>query len=422
MAMTQSSDRKNVHIIGAGVSGLVAAINLEKMGYSPVILEADSAVGGRVQTDTVEGYQLDRGFQVLLEAYPMANKYLDYNQLDLQPLDSGALIFSDGVGSFFGDPLRDISFLFPTVFSSSATLTDKLKIFQLNRKLGKDELSEIFSRPEESTLSYLQGLGFSDKVINSFFKPFFSGIYLEPDLNTSSRMFEFVYKMFGEGRAMIPKGGIGVISNQLKSQLTSTEIRTGVKVKKVKANSLSLENGEKMDSEFTIIATNPEQIVDNYTTSLQWKSCDNIYFTTSGKSFSRPIIGLNKSKDRFTNNIFYPTSIETDQKGTEELLSVTVVKDHELPIDQLVAVVKHELAQDFGIDDPTYLHHYNIPHALPNLQDLQFDRDESESLLTDHIALAGDYQLNGSLNAAMTSGEKAAIIADRVLSGTLITM
>ena len=74
----------NIHIIGAGVSGLVAAKVLEEKGYSPVVIEATGRVGGRVKTDIVEGYQLDRGFQVLLTAYPAIQKYIDMDALDLQ--------------------------------------------------------------------------------------------------------------------------------------------------------------------------------------------------------------------------------------------------------------------------------------------------------------------------------------------------
>ncbi|MEM0938255.1 MAG: FAD-dependent oxidoreductase [Bacteroidota bacterium] len=420
--MHQNFESKHVHIVGAGISGLIAAINLEKMGFSPVIWEENDQIGGRVQTDFVEGYQLDRGFQVLLEAYPMAKKYLDFDALNLQPLDSGTLIFSNGQANFFGDPRRDISFLFPTIFSSFATLSDKFKIFQLNQKLNKDDVIEIFNREEHSTSSYLKKLGFSSKVIHSFFIPFFSGIFLEPDLNTSSRMFEFVYKMFSEGRAMIPRAGIGAISQQLKRRLQKTEIKLNTKVAHIKNNKIFLPGNESVTSDFIIVATNPENLINNYTSSLQWKSCNTIYLTTPKRSFYKPIIGLNAAKDRFANNIFYPTSIETEGKGREELLSVTVVKNHELPIDRLVEVVRQELKKDFNIDQSAYLKHYNIPHALPDLKDLQYERDEGESLLTENIAIAGDFQLNGSLNAAMTSGEKAALITKRVLSGNLIAV
>ena len=85
-----------IHIVGAGVSGLIAATVLEKNGYAPVIIEATDRVGGRVKTDIVNGYQLDHGFQVLLTAYPAAQKYLDFESLELQKFLPGAMIFKNG--------------------------------------------------------------------------------------------------------------------------------------------------------------------------------------------------------------------------------------------------------------------------------------------------------------------------------------
>ena len=82
-----------IYIIGGGVSGLIAAKVLEDNGFYPTIIEASERVGGRVKTDIVDGYQLDHGFQVLLTSYPAANKYLDFEMLDLQFLLPGATIF-----------------------------------------------------------------------------------------------------------------------------------------------------------------------------------------------------------------------------------------------------------------------------------------------------------------------------------------
>lgn len=408
-----------VYIVGAGISGLIAATELEALGYKPVILESDSAVGGRVQTDLIDGYQLDRGFQVLLEAYPKAIKYLDYDALELQSLDSGALLFENGTSKPFGDPLRDSRFLLPMTFSSDATLGDKWKSYQLNKRLQSTELTDIFQQEEVTTFEHLKRLGFSDLIINRFFRPFFSGIYLEPDLVTSNRMFEFVFKMFGAGRAMIPKGGIGAIANQLADKLNQTTIRLNCKVQRVTNDAIYLENGEQIITDFTIIASNPDKLLNNYATNLRWKRCDSLYFTVSGRTIKEPIIGLSTQYDSLVNNIFYPTSIETSSRGSDELLSVTVVKDHELDLDELVSKVQEELKEEFGISQATFLKHYSIDHALPELQNIQYQSGSGESLLTERIAIAGDHQLNASLNAAMASGETAAAMAHHSIANLL---
>ena len=413
--MENSSERPNVIIIGAGISGLIAARQLEALGYSPTILEADKQAGGRVQTDIVAGYQLDRGFQVLLEAYPKAQTYLDYQALALQKLDDGSMLFQNGIGNLFGDPRRDRRFLLPTVFSKHASLWDKWKIYRLNTQLAKKELSDVFDAPSRTTHDYLKSLGFSAKVISSFFRPFFSGIFLEDQLSTSSRMFEFVFKMFGEGSAMIPKAGMGAIPQQLQSGLKQTKFLFNTRVKQVVGTNIILENGERLSGDFTILAGNPSGILPNYVSTLNWKSCENLYFTTKQRTILEPIIGLNTAENRLTNNIFFPTSISCETKGEEELLSVTVVKHHSMSEDVLIEQVRSELKQDFGINDVSFLKRYTITEALPMLEDLQASRDASEQLLTDNIALAGDYLLNGSLNAAMESGEKAAAIAHATL-------
>ncbi len=167
-----------IHIIGAGISGLIAAQILENHGYHPTIIESSTTVGGRVKSDLVDGYTLDHGFQVLLTSYPAAKKYLDYKSLNVQRLKAGSCIFIDEKQKFFGDPLRDGFLFFPTLFSGVGSISDKIKIAKLNSRLQKKTISEIFEKDEITTKQYLDDLGFSSSVINDFFLPFFSGVFL----------------------------------------------------------------------------------------------------------------------------------------------------------------------------------------------------------------------------------------------------
>ena len=187
--------KETIYIIGAGISGLIAAYELEQAGYTPVVLEKSDTVGGRVRTVKKNGYHLDLGFQVLLDAYPLANTYLDMDALHLQRLESGSQIYVEGKRYLIGDALRNIRLLVPTLLADIGSLTDKVKVLALSRRLKKKSLNAIFGSPETSTLDYLQSQGFSNKIIDRFFRPFFSGIFLESELRTSSRMFEFVYKV-----------------------------------------------------------------------------------------------------------------------------------------------------------------------------------------------------------------------------------
>ncbi|EDP97527.1 FAD-dependent oxidoreductase [Kordia algicida OT-1] len=398
-----------IYIIGAGVSGLVAAKTLEKYGYHPVIIEATDRAGGRLKTDIVNGYQLDHGFQVLLTAYPSAKENLDYDALDLQTFLPGATIFTNGNQKTLGDPLRNLSLLLPTLFSGIGNFSDKLKILRLNKRLKQQSLAEIFDQPETTTLTYLRQLGFSEDMIAKFFRPFFSGIFLEPNLETSSRMFDFVYKMFGEGFAALPKAGIEAIPKQLATQLKQTKFYFNTRVDKVEDGKITLNNGDVLESHFTIVATEASPLISNLKSQeTSWKSCDTLYFETPKRTISKPLIGLVADESLLVNNIFYHHSLAIASKGTQELLSVTVVKDHNLSEEFLIKKVQEELKTYCDIESCTFLKRYQIPKALPNLQNLQYAVSLTETRLTNQVFLAGDVQLNGSLNAAMSVGSTAA--------------
>ena len=409
-----------IYIVGAGISGLVAAKTLEAQGYQPTILEATDRVGGRVKTDVIHGYQLDHGFQVLLTAYPAAKRFLEYDALQLQHFLPGATIFNQGKQKTIGDPLRNLSLLFPTLFSGIGSFSDKLKILRLRKKLQKKSFEAIFEQPETTTLTHLQKLGFSDAMIHQFFKPFFSGIFLEPNLATSNRMFEFVYKMFGEGHAALPKSGIEAIPKQLATSLQHTKFQFNTKIESVEDGKVTLSDGTILESHFTIIAAEASSLISNLTAQgISWKSCECLYFEVPKRTIKKPLIGLIADERAIINNIFYHHSIPTTSTGAKELLSVTVVKDHNMSASFLLKKVQEDLQQFCGITNSTFLKRYTIPKALPDLQQIQYKVSPSETRLTTQVFLAGDVQLNGSLNAAMLAGEAAALGIIEALGSTI---
>jgi protoporphyrinogen oxidase len=404
---------KKITIIGAGISGLITAIELEKLGFNQTIIEASDRVGGRVKTDVVDGLQLDHGFQVLLEAYPQAKKYLNYKTLELQKLIPGAVIYKKGKLTLIGDPLRDFSLLLPTLVADVGSIKDKLSIFKLNLAMKNKSLVAIFDSEQVSTVQYLKAKGFSDRIIQNFFKPFFSGIFLETDLRTSSAMFEFTYKMFGEGLAVIPKEGIQAIPNQLKSQLTKTVFKFNTKVKTVEEGRIVLEDDSVITSDIIIIAADASKIL-GLAKPIAWKACDNLYFEVEQNILKKPIIGLVADPEALINNIFYTTSITNNNTSKAQVLSVTIVKNHNLDEADLINQVETELKSNCGIITKRFIKRYTIKKALPDLEHVDYSGNDAKFKFSDSIYLAGDTQLNGSLNAAMTSGETVAkLIAER---------
>src|SRR4051794_30875830 len=173
------ADRRfDVIVAGGGLAGLACARFLHQRGLDVKLLEASDAVGGRVRTDSVDGFLLDRGFQVLLTAYPEARRLLNYQSLKLRTFSPGALIRMDGKFHRISDPFRQPWTLPATHFSAVGNLKDKLRIARLRRHVLAGSIDEIFQRPETSSLDALLEFGFSDRIIGSFFRPFFGGIFL----------------------------------------------------------------------------------------------------------------------------------------------------------------------------------------------------------------------------------------------------
>ncbi|CAN5276939.1 hypothetical protein BH11PLA2_BH11PLA2_31430 [soil metagenome] len=161
-----------VLIVGAGLAGLCCARRLHREGYRCQILEASDGIGGRIRTDLVEGFRLDRGFQVFLTSYPEAVRGLDYETLHLKPFLPGALIRYQGRFHQLTDPWRRPFAAIPSVFSPIGSFVDKLRIARLRSRVLRGSLEERFRDPETTTLEALRDSGFSDSMINRFFRPF----------------------------------------------------------------------------------------------------------------------------------------------------------------------------------------------------------------------------------------------------------
>lgn len=405
---------KDIIIVGAGISGLIAAYELEKRNLDVLIVEKSDRVGGRVKTDLINGYQLDHGFQVLLTAYPEAQKYLDYASLQLKYFDPGAIIMEAGDHhTILSDPTRKPLKLPSTLLSKAGTLQDKLRIWQLSRKLKNESLEAIFKKPSIHTQDYLQAFGFSDTIIHYFFKPFFGGIFLENELKTSSRMFEFVFKMFSSGHAALPAKGMEEIPKQLKEKLSKTDFLFNYEVVSVNGNEVTLDDGNVLTAKAVVIATQPDKIIQKLKGQFPgYQQVTNLYFTTDQSFVSQPLIGLVPSNELNINNLcFLNDTAPVYASHGKSLLSVSVNGIHSNANGEFSEQIKKELTLLTGIrsDQFQHLKTYQIQRALPIVDDVHFEMYHSETQIFDNIFLAGDYLLNGSLNAAMTSGRNAAI-------------
>ena len=401
-----------VVIIGAGIAGLCAAIHLQKAGKKVLILEADNEVGGRVRTDQKEGFLLDRGFQVLLTAYPEARRMLNFNALDLKYFEPGALILHNGSIKRIGDPRRKLSSLIPTLFSGVAGIKDMLSILRLVSKV-KQGLPEELLDQEGPTSASAFSKQFSNKFQNRFLKPFFKGIFLEDQLDTSSAMFEFTFRMFAEGYAAIPANGMAEIPRQLASQIGNDFIRLNTRVTSIQNGEILTEHGETITSEAIVLAA------DGWSPLLgNRKLKDNcggkttcLYFSSKKAPHRQSLIALKSAPVGLVNNVavLNNTAANYAPEG-KSLIAVSIIGDTVSEEDALIELTRQELTPWYGSDVIQWEHlaTYHIPHSLPDQRMVRSTIPPQDISIGNNVFLAGDHLLNGSINGAMVSGRLAA--------------
>jgi protoporphyrinogen oxidase len=343
-------------------------------------------------------------------AYPEAKRYLDFSALQLKNFDPGAIIFEGKDSYILTDPLRNPLKLVGMAVSRVGTFLDKVKVFTLTQELKKKSSEEIFAEPSIPTHQYLKNYGFSDAIITNFFSPFFRGIFLEDKLETSSRMFEFVFKMFSQGYAAVPAKGMGQIPEMIKNQLQRTEIRFNCPVASVEGPQLILADGKQLVADRIIVAVQPDRLMKQLEGQFApSRKVINLYFSAPKSFLGRPMIGL-LTGQKVINNLVFMDDVSKDYAPAgKSLLSVTVL-DSVLSEKELIKTVQGELEYLSGIKGEQFkpLKTFVINHALPQVADLKFSIPFTECKVLDQVFLAGDYLLHGSINAAMTSGRTAA--------------
>lgn len=402
-----------VLIIGAGLAGLVCARRLSEAGVACQVLEASDDVGGRMRTDRVEGFRLDRGFQVLLSAYPWAARRLDLEALEPRAFRAGALVWDGRALRRLADPRRHPGDLPATLHSGLVQPTDALALGRLAWATLVPGIDALLAGNEtaraRTTWQDLAALGVSPRLRDAFFRPFFRGIFLERELDTSAAMFRFLFRMFADGQAVVPRRGIGEIPRQLAARLAPGTVRLSAPVAAMQGTQVTLASGEKLEARAVVVATDgatADRLLGR-AEPREWRATECFWFAAPASPVRENTLVLDGTGEGPVNHLAVMSDVSADYAPAgQALISANVVGPGEAD----EAAVRAQLARWFGESAREWrlLRRDRLPHALPALRaGAAFRRDGIESPRPG-VVVCGDHLSLPSQQGAADSGERAA--------------
>ena len=395
----------DVAIVGAGLSGLSAGIELTRLGHSVEIYESSDGPGGRVRTDSIDGKLLDRGFQVLLTAYPEAQRLLDYEALDLRSFEPGALVRHGDNFHRVSDPIRQPNQLVATARAPIGSFLDKIRTLKYRRQVLKGDVELLWTEQPTTALRRFEKIGFSSQMIDRFLRPLFAGITLDPQLEGPSDVVDFVFRMLTAGSAAVPARGMGQISLQLAGQLPDDTIKVNHTVERVSKGEL-LVNGESAKADAILVAadiTGAHSLCPEVP-DMAWKSTTSVWFAAESAPLLDPVLVLNGGSTDPINSLAVMSRVSpfygTGGDATVVVSSPTIRPD-------LVNDIQTQLVDWYG--KKTKLWEILRVDEIQQAQPTSSSRSRSGFIhLPDGVWVCGDHTLDSSINGALRSGRLAA--------------
>lgn len=405
----------DVIIIGAGLSGLSCALAVKKAGLTPMVFEASSRVGGRVTTDTIDGYRIDRGFQILLTAYPEILHSLDLDTLELGYFNKGAHVLDSDRWHTFYDPRQKPLKCLPSIAKQSI-FTGKdlfilakfwLSIFRIQNT------DTLLGSENRRTSAALEQMGFSSHSLELFFKPFLGGVFLDPELHTSEKMFRFVLKMFASGQAALPTNGMKEIPEQLAVQLGIEHIscETSIEHCNFTNGTIRTNHGDTYHAPALVVATDAHQahaLAPDWIPSIPFNHTRSFAFGMSKNDAPEALDATLKliADKRSPIQVIAATSQVVPEYAPPDHESIMVTLKKGLESEHTPDDVVDALEKVFGkrVKSWNLLMEHRIPHALPRQLPTDLKNIAHFTKIGYRGWACGDYLDTRSINGAMASG------------------
>ncbi|HUH72785.1 MAG TPA: NAD(P)/FAD-dependent oxidoreductase [Chitinophagales bacterium] len=411
----------DVIIVGAGLSGLSAAYQLQQKGYKVAIYEANGKVGGRCKSDYIDGYILDKGLHFFQKGYTESKNTFDYKPLRMESIYPGAMIHFNNNFHLVTNPLRNIGDVFSMAFLPFMSFGDKIKLGSMLTYLMTSNDDQLKKWQSITTMDYLKSRGFSDKLIETLFRPLCHAIYFDPSLQTSAYLFTSMMKSFAFEESALPAYGIGSIAVQLGEKLEENTVHFHSKVKNVFEDRVELTSGEVIHARKVIVSIPPqevEKIFPERKNKVEYSPYTCLYFSTKTPPVKSAIILLNGKKEGIVNHVFVPTTIQPSYAPPgNHLVCVTLRSFEDKEEDELIDDILTELIDWFGVKVNDWMHikTYHIQSALPTIH---ANHEIKYSEVDNGIHFCGDSLSYGSVDNALISGKATAQAVMLELNGT----
>ena len=401
--MVPVADEVDVLVVGAGLAGLACARTLTRHGRRVRVLEASTAVGGRVRTDVVDGFRLDRGFQVLSTAYPELRRQVDLSALDLCRFDRAALVHLDGELWRLGDPRRHPAAVAEALHAPIGGLRDLVPLAAYASTCGYAPARWLKGRPDQSARAHWHRWGLSDEVIDRVLAPFFAGLLLEREMTTSSRFTDLMLRTFVTGWSAVPAAGMQAIAEQLAEGL---DVDLQSPVRRVLPSQVRTGDAE-LSARAVVVAT------DATTAAAMlpglrvppWKGVTTWYHVAPEPPLSTPTLVVDPDRSPVDNTVVLTSAAPSYSPDHRALVATSWVHGPGQPPAE--PDVRRRLEQLYGTSTSAWEHlaTYDLPQALPSMPGPHPFR---RTVRWAGCYVCGDHRDTSSIQGALVSGRRTA--------------
>jgi phytoene dehydrogenase-like protein len=400
----------DVVVVGAGLAGLVAARTLAAAGREVVVLEASDAVGGRVRTDQVDGYRLDRGFQLFNPAYPEGRRQLDHDALRLRPFTRGVVLHHKGRSVRLADPREVPSWSLNAARAPLGSLRQRAALGRYLRRCATARGSQLTHQLDSTARAALLTAGVGPAAVDHLLQPFLAGVFLEPHLHTSRRFLDVVLRSLLRGTPSVPASGMQAIPEQLAGHLPTGAVRLHERVVELSLGAVRTES-TTWRARDVVVATDPRtagrllpqlphQPMHGVTT--WYHSTDDV-----GLAGGRPVLHVDSDHSGPVVNSVVVSHAAPGYAPAGRALVASSVLGVDGPAEDEPLVRRH-LERLYGTSTREWetVDVFRIRDALPQMTPPHDFR--RAVVMADGLFVAGDHRDSASLQGAMVSGRRTA--------------